>query len=152
MMYRFLVPLCMGMTAACALATPALAPESINFAPSLQVDLAAMERRNNGVYVRDLEEGDGPQVRRGRRIAVHYTGYLSDGTRFEQVAPPAAPIEFSIGDRTVIPGWETGLLGMRAGGERQLVVPPSQGYGARQVGRVPPHATLVFVIKLVSVR
>jgi FKBP-type peptidyl-prolyl cis-trans isomerase FkpA len=137
---------------ACAPTTGSLAPESINFAPALQVDLATMERSRTGVYTRDISVGEGPAVRRGHQVRVHYSGYLPDGTRFEQVVSPAAPIEFTVGERGVIPGWQTGILGMRAGGERLMVIPAEQAYGSRQVGRVPPHATLVFMVKLVSVR
>lgn len=130
----------------------ALAPESITFAPSLQVDLSSMERTTQGVYYRDLVVGQGPQVRRGHRVAVHYAGFLPDGTQVDAVAPPVPPVEFELGGGTVIRGWESGIVGMRAGGQRQLVVPAAQAYGSRRVGLVPPNATLVFVIKLVSAR
>jgi FKBP-type peptidyl-prolyl cis-trans isomerase FkpA len=152
-MKRFLcLLLFLATTAACGGTTASLAPESINFAPALQVDLASMQRTSTGVYYRDITEGEGPLVRRGSKVRVHYTGFLPDGTRFEQVVPPAVPIEFTVGDRTVIPGWQSGIMGMRAGGERQMVIPASQAYGSRQVGRVPPHSTLVFVVKLVTSR
>ena len=129
-----------------------LAPESITFVPSLQVYVAAMERTNDGVLYRDLVVGSGPSARRGTRVSVHYAGFLPDGTQVDVVAPPAAPVEFELGGGGVIRGWQSGVLGMRAGGQRQLVVPPSLAYGGRQVGRIPPNATLVFVIKLVSAR
>jgi FKBP-type peptidyl-prolyl cis-trans isomerase len=141
-------------TAGCGAAagSGAITPESISFSPALQVDLSAMERTTSGVYYRDLQEGNGPRVRRGSRVSVRYAGFLPDGTRFEQVVAPTPPVEFVVGGRTVIPGWENGMIGMRAGGQRQLVIPAAQGYGRRQVGRVPANATLVFVIDLVSVR
>lgn len=129
-----------------------IAPESLTFAPALQVDLAAMERVAAGVYVRDLAVGAGPEVRRGQRVAVHYAGFLPDGTQIDAAAPPGPPVEFVIGAGQVIRGWESGIVGMRVGGQRQLVIPPSEGYRGQRVGRVPPHSTLVFVIKLVSVR
>lgn len=143
------------ITAACSASaggSSTLALESITFAPSLQVDLAGMERTSNGVYFRDLLVGEGPQVRRGHRVAVHYAGFLPDGTQIDAVAPPAAPVEFELGGGTVIRGWESGMVGMRAGGQRQLVVPAALAYGGRRVGQVPPNANLVFVIKLVSAR
>ncbi|WP_420127910.1 FKBP-type peptidyl-prolyl cis-trans isomerase [Longimicrobium sp.] len=152
-MRRFLILLCVLATAGCAASVPpAIAPESITFAPALQVDLSAMERTPTGVYYRDLVVGQGPPVRRGYRVAVHFAGFLPDGTQFENMSAPQPPVEFELGAGTVIRGWESGLIGMRSGGQRQLVVPASQGYGSRQVGRVPPNATLVFVIKLVSAR
>lgn len=151
-MHRYLFLLCVLITAGCATGGTALAPESITFAPALQVDLAAMERTNTGVLFRDLEEGDGPRVRRGSRVSMHYAGFLPDGTAFEQRAAPSPAVEFTVGDGSVVPGLERGMIGMRAGGQRQLVIPSSQGYGGHSVGRVPAHATLVFIIKVVSVR
>lgn len=153
-MHRVLVVLCVLVAAGCAAAAEpgAISPESIAFAPALQVDLAAMERTSTGVYYRDLVVGHGPPVRRGYRVAVHFTGFLPDGTQFEQMAAPVPPVEFELGAGTVIRGWESGMVGMRVGGQRQLVVPAAQGYGSRAVGRVPANATLVFVIKLVSAR
>jgi FKBP-type peptidyl-prolyl cis-trans isomerase len=153
-MHRLLPLLFVLFSSACAAAAapPVLPPNAITFAPSLQVDLDSMKPLTTGVYIRDLNEGDGPLVRYGRRVAVHYTGYLSDGTQIEQLAPSSPPAQFTVGDRQVIRGWEEGIIGMRPGGERQIVIPPSKGYGARQVGRVPPNSTLVFVIKVVWVR
>lgn len=155
-MKRFLcLFLLLAATAGCGAAagtSSVLAPESITFVPSLQVDVAAMQRTNDGVLYRDLVVGSGPSVRRGTRVSVHYAGFLPDGTQVDAVAPPAAPVEFELGAGGVIRGWQSGVLGMRAGGQRQLVVPPSLAYGGRQVGRIPPNATLVFVIKLVSAR
>lgn len=135
-----------------AAATTSLAPESITFAPALGVDMSAMQRTNDGVYYRDLVTGQGPSVRRGTRASVHFAAFLPDGTQVDAVAPPSAPVEFELGGGGVIRGWQSGVLGMRAGGQRQLVVPPALAYGGRQVGRIPPNATLVFVIKLVSAR
>jgi FKBP-type peptidyl-prolyl cis-trans isomerase len=154
-MHRCLVLLCMLITAGCSAAAPApppVVPEAITFAPSLQVDLRAMRLLPTGVYVRDLAVGEGRPARPGRRVALHYAGFLWDGTQIEQVALPTPPVEFELGQRTVIRGLESGLLDMRPGGQRQLVIPPSQGYGVHQSGRVPPNSTLVFFVQLVSVR
>lgn len=134
---------------------PAAGPdplETVAFAPALQVDLGAMERTATGVYFRDLVVGEGPPVRRGQTVWVQFAGFLPDGTQFDAVAPPAEPVRFELGKGEVIRGWEAGIVGMRAGGQRQLVVPPAQGYGSRGMNRVPPNSTLVFVIKLVSAR
>ena len=157
---RRLAVMILLLTAGCSSAgAPASAPapaavplESITFAPALQVDLARMERTSTGVYYRDLVEGQGPPVRGGQSVQVHFAGFLPDGTQFEAVAPPQNPVRFELGRRDVIRGWDSGIVGMRAGGQRQLVIPPAQGYGERGMGRVPPNATLVFVIKLVSAR
>lgn len=153
-MHRFLVLLCLLITAGCSVPQPppVVVPEAITFAPELQVDLGTMRRLPTGVYVRDLVVGDGRPVRYGSRVAVHFAGFLPDGTQIEHLALPSPPAEFEIGQHMVIRGWESGMLEMRPGGQRQLVIPPTQGYGARQVGKVPPNSTLVFVVKLVSVR
>jgi FKBP-type peptidyl-prolyl cis-trans isomerase FkpA len=151
-MHRFLVLLCVLITAGCATPPPLATPESITFAPSLQVDLNAMQLTTTGVYFRDLVVGDGALVRHRRRVALHYAGFLPDGTQFQQVAPPAPPVEFVVGEGEVIRGLEAGIIGMRPGGQRQLVIPARQGYGSRQVGQVPPNSNLVFVVKLVSIR
>lgn len=153
-MHRFLyLPLLLVATACSTGGTStAMAPESIAFAPSLGVDVAAMERLRDGVLVRDLVVGSGPSVRRGSRVGVHFAGFLPDGTQFDAAAPPNPPVEFVLGAGGVIRGWQTGIVGMRVGGQRQLVVPASEAYGTQSVGRVPPNATLVFVIKLVSAR
>lgn len=131
---------------------PAEALETITFAPALEVDLAAMERLSSGVYVRDIRPGEGPSVRRGDRVTVRYVGWLPDGTLFDAIVPPSTPREFRLGDGEVIRGWESGMVGMKAGGQRQIIVPPSQGYGGRRVGNIPPNATLVFLVELVSAR
>jgi FKBP-type peptidyl-prolyl cis-trans isomerase len=148
------------MMAACASAAgvgaePAAQPaatEALTFAPALEVNLAASERLPSGVYVRDIRAGEGPSVRRGDRVTVRYVGWLPDGTLFDAIVPPSTPREFRLGDGEVIRGWESGMVGMKAGGQRQIVVPPAQGYGGRRVGNIPPNSTLVFLVELVSAR
>lgn len=126
--------------------------DSLAFAPQLGIDLAAMEPRDGGLLIRDVREGEGPTVRRGDDVAVRYVGWLPDGTLFDAVVPPNAPKEFRLGDREVIRGWEQGILGMRVGGQRQIIVPPSLAYGCRRVANIPPNSTLIFLVELVSAR
>jgi FKBP-type peptidyl-prolyl cis-trans isomerase FkpA len=140
---------CGGASAGTSSAVPL---EGVSFTPGLQVDLTQMERTSSGVYWRELVVGEGPQVTRGQRVSVHYAGFLPDGTPVDANAPPSAPYTFVLGQGRVIRGWEAGLLGMRAGGQRQLVIPPSEGYGGRRVGKIPPNSTLVFIVQLVSAR
>lgn len=141
-----------GCGAAAAETAPAVAPESMTFAPALNVDLAAMQRLEGGLYVRDVRVGGGRTVGRGDDVSVRYAGWLPDGTMVDSNVAPAAPREFRLGERQVIRGWDAGVAGMRVGGQRQLVVPPSLGYGDRQVGSIPPNATLVFLVEVVSAR
>lgn len=131
---------------------PAVAPESLAFALALGIDVAQMQRLGGGLLVRDMRLGDGPAARRGDIVGVRYAGWLPDGTTVDAVVPPSAPREFRLGAGEVIRGWDQGVLGMRVGGQRQIVVPPALGYGRRQVGSIPPGSTLVFLVELVSAR
>jgi len=100
----------------------------------------------------DVKKGDGAEAKEGSLATVHYTGWLTDGTKFDSSLDSGQPFQFKIGEHRVIPGWETGVAGMKEGGTRILVIPPDQGYGAQGAGGViPPNATLVFEVRLVSV-
>lgn len=126
--------------------------EAGSFAPVLRVDVEAMTRTPSGLYTRDLRVGTGTEARRGARVRVHYAGWLPDGTQIDARVPPDEPLEFRLGEREVIRGWDEGIAGMRVGGQRQLVVPPELGYGARRTGPIPPGSYLVFLIDLEGVR
>lgn len=102
--------------------------------------------------VRDLKPGAGAAAVTGAEVTVHYTGWLMDGTRFDSSHDRGKPFAITLGERRVIPGWEIGLEGMKAGGKRELIIPPQLAYGKRGTGGViPPHATLRFEIDLLTV-
>jgi len=125
--------------------------ESLSFAPSLAVDLESMDRSASGLYFQELRLGEGREAGVGDRVEVHYAGWLPDGTLFDSTVPPAEPVSFTVGRGEVIRGWDEGVLGMRPGGARKLVVPPSLAYGSRGLpGAIPRNATLVFQIELVG--
>ncbi|GMV04317.1 MAG: hypothetical protein AMXMBFR53_05980 [Gemmatimonadota bacterium] len=126
-------------------------PEAVAFAETLGVDLAAMERTVQGLYVLDLREGDGFTAQRTSLVSLHYVGYLPDGTIFDTSAG-GEPFQFRLGGNEVIRGWNLGIPGMRKGGLRRLVVRPSLGYRSQARGRIPPNTTLVFDIQLLDVR
>lgn len=133
-----------------ALAGPVAAQEEV-FAPSLGIDLAAMQR-TGAIHWRDLKEGEGPTARDGALLTIHYVGWLTDGVEFDSSREAREPVTFRMGERQVIRGWEDGIRGMRAGGVRQLVIPPRLAYGGRGLpGRVPPGATLVFEVELLAI-
>jgi len=129
------------------------AAESLTFAPSLVVDLDLMTRTPSGLYYQDLRLGQGREAGAGDQVEVHYAGWLPDGTLFDAAVPPAEPVSFTLGRGEVIRGWDEGVVGMRPGGARKLVVPPGLAYGSRGVaGVIPRNATLVFQIELVGVK
>lgn len=107
----------------------------------------------SGLKIEELAPGEGKQATgRGEFVTVHYTGWLQDGTEFDSSLRRNEPFGFPLGTRYVIPGWDEGVVGMRVGGKRRLTIPPHLGYGAAGAGGViPPNATLVFEVELVSV-
>jgi FKBP-type peptidyl-prolyl cis-trans isomerase len=127
--------------------------EELEFAPSLGVDLDEMTRTREGVYYEGLAPGSGEEATVNSAVSIHYLGWLPDGELFDSSLARGEPMEFTLGFREVIPGWEEGIRGMREGGRRLLVIPPDLAYGDQGVrGAVPPNATLVFEIQLVEVR
>ena len=108
----------------------------------------------------DVTVGAGAEARPGRKVVVHYTGWLYDaskgdkrGAKFDSSKDRNEPFDFSLGAREVIPGWDEGVAGMKVGGKRVLTIPPHMGYGARGAGGViPPNATLVFEVELLEVK
>jgi FKBP-type peptidyl-prolyl cis-trans isomerase len=102
--------------------------------------------------IEDLVVGSGDAAVTGKRVTVHYTGWLVDGTKFDSSKDRNNPFVFPLGAGRVIRGWDEGVQGMRVGGKRKLTIPASMGYGARGAGNViPPNATLVFEVELLGV-
>ena len=107
----------------------------------------------DGVQINNDIEGEGIEIVKHSKIQVHYTGKLQDGTKFDSSFDRGEPFSFQIGLRQVIEGWETGLMGMRVGGKRTLIIPPELAYGERGAGDlIPPNATLTFDIEIVAVQ
>ena len=107
----------------------------------------------SGLRYEDTIIGNGPGPQPGQDVTVHYTGTLVDGTKFDSSLDRGQPFTFKIGVGQVIKGWDEGVMTMKVGGKRKLVIPPQLGYGARGAGGViPPNATLVFEVELLSVR
>ncbi|HEX8987853.1 MAG TPA: FKBP-type peptidyl-prolyl cis-trans isomerase [Rhodocyclaceae bacterium] len=106
----------------------------------------------SGLVIEDIREGEGAVAAAGQYVTVHYTGWLTDGTKFDSSKDRDEPFEFALGARHVIAGWDEGVQGMKIGGVRKLTIPPQLGYGARGAGGViPPNATLVFEVELLGV-
>jgi len=106
----------------------------------------------SGLQYEDITEGSGEQATAGQMVSVHYTGWLTDGQKFDSSKDRNQPFEFTLGAGMVIKGWDEGVQGMKVGGVRRLTIPPQLGYGARGAGGViPPNATLVFEVELLGV-
>lgn len=104
------------------------------------------------LQIEDLQLGDGAEAVKGKDITVHYTGWLTDGTKFDSSIDRRQPLTITLGVGQVIKGWDEGFAGMKVGGKRKLTIPPEMGYGARGAGGViPPNATLVFEVELLRV-
>jgi peptidylprolyl isomerase len=106
----------------------------------------------SGLRYEDIVVGTGPSPQSGQEVIVHYTGMFVDGTKFESSRDGGQPIKFPIGVGRVIKGWDEGVITMKVGGKRKLVIPPQLGYGARPAGPIPPNSTLVFEVELVGVQ
>ena len=116
------------------------------------VDQATQGLTNEGLQIETTTEGTGVAAIVGDTVLVHYTGKLDDGTVFDSsVENGRSPIEFTLGQNKVIKGWEQGIVGMKVGEKRHLVIPPALAYGAAGLGSVPPNATLNFDVELVEV-
>jgi FKBP-type peptidyl-prolyl cis-trans isomerase len=107
-----------------------------------------------GLDIKTTKEGTGDRVvKSGDHIFVHYTGKLTDGTVFDSSVTRGVPFDFTIGQGMVIQGWEQGLLGMKVGEKRTLTIPSDLGYGAQGAGTsIPPNATLIFDVELISIK
>ena len=107
----------------------------------------------SGLKCEDLQQGTGEAAKRGDTIEVHYTGWLTDGTKFDSSKDRGKPFTFQLGAGRVIKGWDEGVAGMKVGGKRKLTIPPELGYGARGAGNViPTHAELVFEVELLRIQ
>jgi hypothetical protein len=107
----------------------------------------------SGLKYVDIKEGDGASPKAGQTVVVHYTGTLENGTKFDSSVDKGKPLQFAIGRGAVIQGWDEGLMTMKVGGKRKLIVPPKLGYGA--AGRpptIPPNSTLLFDVELLGVK
>ncbi len=103
--------------------------------------------------IQDIKVGTGSAVKAGNTIKIHYTGTLTNGQKFDSSIDRGQPFETQIGVGKVIKGWDLGVVGMKTGGKRKLIIPPDMGYGAQGMGNViPPNATLIFDLELLGIK
>ncbi|MFQ5570658.1 MAG: FKBP-type peptidyl-prolyl cis-trans isomerase [Rhodothermales bacterium] len=126
--------------------------DPIVIGPPRVVPDSAYTVTDTGLKIFDFVVGTGPIAEPGDNLLVHYNGWLTDGTLFDSSRLNGQPFGFIIGAGQVIPGWDEGLLNMRVGGERQLVIPPHLAYGIRGRGSIPPNATLIFEVELLGIQ
>ncbi|XP_067667280.1 46 kDa FK506-binding nuclear protein-like [Haliotis asinina] len=105
---------------------------------------------SGGVIVEDIKVGHGPEAKSGKQAQMYYVGTLQDGKQFDS-CKGGKPFKFKLGKGEVIRGWDVGVSGMKVGGKRKLVIPPSMGYGKQRQGPIPPNSTLVFEVELKAV-
>jgi FKBP-type peptidyl-prolyl cis-trans isomerase len=106
----------------------------------------------SGLLIEEVVTGAGAEAAAGDKVTVHYTGWLTDGKKFDSSKDRDDPFVFALGAGRVIKGWDEGVQGMKVGGTRKLTIPPALAYGTRGAGGViPPDATLVFEVELLSV-
>lgn len=104
----------------------------------------------SGLQYIEMEAGTGSEAAAGQTVNVHYTGWLTDGRKFDSSRDRGEPFSFRLGGGQVIRGWDEGVAGMRIGGRRRLIIPADLGYGSRGVGPIPPGATLLFNVELLG--
>ena len=127
--------------------------ESAANAPGIPELKGALQTLPSGLRYLDEVVGGGGTPQTGQRVSVHYTGWLTNGTKFDSSRDRNQPFEFPLGQGRVIRGWDEGVASMQIGGKRRLVVPPALGYGAQGAGGViPPNATLIFDVEVLGTR
>lgn len=110
-------------------------------------------KTDSGLQYWDIKVGTGTEAKKGSKVKVHYTGWLTSGKKFDSSVDSGQPFDFTIGAGQVIKGWEEGVAGMKVGGKRQLRIPPNLAYGdAGYPGAIPQKATLIFDVQLLAVK
>lgn len=107
---------------------------------------------DSGLKYIDTQEGTGASPVAGKVVVVHYTGTLENGTKFDSSVDRGQPFKFPIGQGVVIKGWDEGVMSMKVGGKRKLIIPANLGYGAREIpGVIPANSTLIFDVELIAI-
>lgn len=133
-------------------ATPAAVSKPAAKAPK-KAKASKVVTTASGLKYEVLKKGTGPVATAGHTVSVHYTGWLTNGTKFDSSVDRGQPFQFSLGAGQVIKGWDEGVAGMKVGEKRKLTIPSDLGYGSRGAGNViPPDATLIFDVELLGIQ
>lgn len=132
-------------------ALPQAPTSTVPTASSTTNNASTTTSMNDDLKITDTKIGTGAEATAGKEISVHYVGTLADGTKFDSSRDRGAPFEFTLGAGQVIRGWDEGFAGMKVGGMRTLVIPPSMAYGSTDRGSIPANSTLTFEVELLGV-
>ena len=126
---------------------------TFHYAPHL-IRVVATEFHMTDLLIEEITEGTGKSPTKGQTVVVHYTGWLTDGKKFDSSVDRGEPFEFKIGVGQVIQGWDQGVLTMKTGGKRKLTIPPELAYGSKSVGGglIPANSTLIFEVELLDLK
>lgn len=150
--FALLSALTMSACTSSDIAVPATPKQHSTPSAPASLSNAAARTTSTGLIIETLATGSGPVAAAGNTVSVHYTGWLTNGTKFDSSRDRNEPFKFRLGAGQVIPGWDEGVAGMQPGGKRRLTVPAQLAYGARGAGGViPPNAVLVFEVQLLSI-
>ena len=111
-----------------------------------------MTQELDGIKIEILQEGTGDIAVSGSNLAMHYTGTLMDGTKFDSSRDRGQPFHFTLGGGQVIAGWDEGIIGMKVGELRKLTISPEKGYGSMAMGPIPANSTLIFEVELMEIK
>ncbi|WP_342776351.1 FKBP-type peptidyl-prolyl cis-trans isomerase [Leptospira semungkisensis] len=113
--------------------------------------IALAQPSSSGLVIKEIKKGTGKEAFNGSNVTVHYTGWLTNGKKFDSSKDRGVPFHFDLGAGQVIKGWDKGVQGMKEGGIRKLTIPPELGYGVNGAGSIPPNSTLIFEVELLKV-
>jgi FKBP-type peptidyl-prolyl cis-trans isomerase len=147
LVYRDYASRAQATSTSTANATPTPGLDATAPAPSANAITTA-----DGLIYEDLQVGTGATAQTGDTVSVYYTGWLADGTKFDSSLDRGQTLDFTLGAGKVIAGWDEGVVGMKVGGIRLLVIPPSLGYGATQYSSIPGNSTLTFEVQLAAIQ
>ena len=136
-----------------SLFTAAVILFAVALIPSLSLAKGKKVTTKSGLVYEDVKVGKGAVAKAGQEVSVHYTGWLTNGKKFDSSKDRNEPFAFHLGAGEVIPGWDEGVQGMKVGGVRKLTIPSKLGYGERGAGAdIPPNSTLIFEVELLGVK